>query len=335
MTDETATVLVEQQDKENIEISKDRGLEKQASSKATLAKDQGEQVQVMADDDEVMKENTVPAPKPAQSRDAGSDTESGVELEETMEDDKTLADPEPISERQSELSPSAVASPQVDSLTAFPSAPKDLETEVLTMESEDKAASSENDDEDDAVLVSTSDLVGHDPSLDTPSSQLSSRRSQHGGNKTVESFTKRLSFKGVSEGLRRSGSRLSDKTGTPGSERGSMDAQDKRSSLDRVPEKGTDESVKAVTADEATFRTSAHAGESDSKQASGTSTPTAAASTAGTTVRPAFRARVSASAEGVKRAVLGSRKDSAGSVKKVEGKLVSGVAAFYVESRLN
>lgn len=321
MADQSAVVKATQHDKENVDIDSTKSVQDKNSKDSLLAKDDGDKVELLTKDDEG---KSVPAPKPKES--VGGQSTSDVELKSNEDndasgklDDQTPADEEVISDNQTEHVSSSVASPQNDTLTVFPTS-KDLESETVpstpTTQTDVKIASSNpaNDtdhEDDDAVFVSSSDLVGHDPSLDTPTSQPSSSR--RSGNKAVE-FTKRLSFKGVSEGLRRTGSRLSDKT--PGSERGSMDVQqEKRMSLDKVQEKSAEtgeEKTGTVEADKSGASTPGN----ESKDHSGVSTPTGGPGPAG---RPAFRARVSASAEGVKRAVLGSRKDSAGSVKKVEG----------------
>jgi hypothetical protein len=156
--------------------------------------------------------------------------------------------------------------------------------------------SEEEDDDPDAVLISSSDLIGHDPTLDSP---VSSKRSKKG----VESLAKRMSLKGVGTSLRKSGSIKSDDS----SYRGSIDV-DKRGSLDMVSE-----AQKADGVSEPATPALSEASKS------GASTPVGGAGAA----RPAFRARVSASAEGVKRAVMGARKESTGSLKKVDGSLDS------------
>lgn len=324
MADQSAVVKATQHDKENIDIDSTKSVQGKNSKDSLLAMDGGDKVELLTKDTEG---ESVPAPRPKES--VGGQLTSDVELKSNEDndtsgklEDQTPADEEVVSDNQTVHVSSSVASPQNDALAVFPTL-KDLESETVpstpttqtdVQVTSNNAANDTDLEDDDAVFVSSSDLVGHDPSLDTPTSQPSSSR--RSGNKAVE-FTKRLSFKGVSEGLRRTGSRLSDKT--PGSERGSMDVQqEKRMSLDKVQEKSA-ETGEEKTGTVEVNKSGASTPGNESKDQSGASTPTGVA---GAAVRPAFRARVSASAEGVKRAVLGSRKDSAGSVKKVEGKLM-------------
>ena len=302
MADNSFKVESAQQEKENINTDSGMStLSKDGSSILTNPHD--EKAEILIDDQS--EDGEVPSPKAQEASQIINNENDPTKFSGLSDPEhESLRDAEPTSERQSEPATSSVASPNHGSQSAFPST-----TEV-----------DEDAEDSDAVLVSSSDLIGHDPSMDNTPGSASSRRS---GGKGVDAFTKRLSFKGVSEGLRRSGSRSSDKK--TNSERGSLETIDKRSSLDRVQEvKSGDQTTSDVApipaegSESASFSPVGVAVPDLSKEdKSGNSTPVYKAEVA----RPAFRARVSASAEGVKRVVLGGRKDSAGSVKKVEGEL--------------
>ena len=289
-----------QQDKENINTDSGMSISSKDSN-SILTNPHDEKIEVLIGDQS--ENGEVPPPKALETVRVPNESETPTKVSGLSDlEDGSLRDAEPPSERQSERATSSVTSPSAGVQTAFPST----------------ADMDDDTDDSDAVLVSSSDLVGHDPSMDSTPGSASSRRS---GGKGVDSFTKRLSFKGVSEGLRRSGSRSSDKK--TNSERGSLETADKRSSLDRVQEiKTGDRTVADAAPDRPEKSESASASlagtetfEASKEDNLSNSTPVEKAEA----VRPAFRARVSASAEGVKRVVLGARKDSAGSVKKVEG----------------
>lgn len=187
----------------------------------------------------------------------------------------------------------------------IPINPEQASNLVMTDDSEalvaDKQAAppspSLDNDEEDAVFVNPCDIVGHDPSKDAAMSHSSTGRSHK-----VESFARRISLKGVGTSLRRAGSVKS----TPGSERGSLELADKKNSLGKTqdPFKPADHAVDETTK---TGKGPASTAVSETSAA-----PFKSQKTVTATSRPAFRTRVSASAEGVKRAVLGSR-TSAGS----------------------
>jgi hypothetical protein len=291
-----------QQDKENIHT--DSGMSTSSKDGSSiLTNPHDEKAEVLIGDQS--EDGEVPPPKAQEALQVANNINGPTKISELSDsEDESLRDAEPTSERQSEQATSSVASPSGGVKTAFPS----------TAEMDDDA------DDSDAVLVSSSDLVGHDPSMDNTPGSASSRRS---GGKGVDAFTKRLSFKGVSEGLRRSGSRSSDKK--TNSERGSLETTDKRSSLDRVQEVKngyqTTGDVASIQAEKSDSAPSSPAEVAAPNLINGDKLDNSTSVDKAGVVRPAFRARVSASAEGVKRVVLGARKDSAGSVKKVEGEL--------------